>query len=225
MLASAGTRTKAPFRRELRIGQTMAAVTALLLCALPALVTAALVWLSVGRPLLFRQLRCGLNGRIFTIVKFRTMHERRGADGDLLPDADRLTTATRFLRAIRLDEIPQLLAIASGTMNFIGPRPLPPSVLAGFGALGVVRCSVRPGLTGWAQVNGNTRLSDRQKLALDIWYIDNRSAALDAWILILTAVALLRGERVNKKNLQDALSHLRSRRRREASLERQCRSV
>jgi lipopolysaccharide/colanic/teichoic acid biosynthesis glycosyltransferase len=214
-----------PFAKEMRIGQTAAAVLVLLACAFPALLTALLVWLSVGRPLLFRQLRSGLNGGTFTIVKFRTMHERRDADGKLLPDGERLTTATRLIRAIRMDEIPQLIAIAAGTMNFIGPRPLPPAVLKGFGELAAERCRVRPGLTGWSQVNGNTRLSDDEKLALDIWYIDNRSALLDACILMKTALTLLRGERVHEGHVADALGHLRARPRRTNLTKRQSGNV
>ena len=194
-----------------RIAQRTAALLALLAFGLPAMLTAVLVWLSLGRPLLFRQVRSGLGGASFTLVKFRTMHDLRDADGRLLPDAERETAMTRFIRAVRFDEIPQLWAIFTGDMNFVGPRPLQPSTVAAFGALGIVRCQVRPGLTGWAQVNGNTRLSDGEKLALDIWYIDHRSAALDMRILLLTAATLVRGESVSAKHLASALAHLRSR--------------
>ena len=187
-----------------RIAQRTAALLALLAFGLPAMLTAVLVRLSLGRPLLFRQVRSGLGGASFTLDKFRTMH-------DLLPDAERETAMTRFIRAVRFDEIPQLWAIFTGDMNFVGPRPLQPSTVAAFGALGIVRCQVRPGLTGWAQVNGNTRLSDGEKLALDIWYIDHRSAALDMRILLLTAATLVRGESVSAKHLASALAHLRSR--------------
>ena len=194
-----------------RTVQRAAGLFALLVFALPAMLTAALVWFSLGRPLLFRQVRSGLDGVPFTVVKFRTMHDICDADGRPLPDAERETAVTRFIRAVRFDEIPQLSAIFTGDMNFVGPRPLRPSTVAAFGALGIVRCQVRPGLTGWAQVNGNTRLSDSEKLALDIWYIDHRSAALDARILFLTAATLVCGERVNASHLATALAHLRSR--------------
>ena len=175
--------------------QRMAALLGLLVFALPAMLTAVLVWFSLGRPLLFRQIRSGLDGRLFTVVKFRTMHDFRDGDGRLLPDAERETACDPVYSRCALDEIPQLLAILAGDMNFVGPRPLQPATVATFGALGRVRCQVRPGLTGWAQVNGNTRLSDVEKLALDIWYIDHRSAALDMRILLLTAATLLRGEK------------------------------
>ncbi|WP_274630630.1 sugar transferase [Arvimicrobium flavum] len=197
--------------RRARLSQRCAAVLALVVGAIPAAITAGLIWVSLGRPLLFRQVRSGLGGRPFTIVKFRTMHDLRDARGELLADADRQTPLSRLIRAVRLDEIPQLLAIAGGDMNFVGPRPLPPSVLAAFGALGRARCAIRPGLTGWAQVNGNTRLSDIDKIALDLWYIDHRSAKLDAWILVLTAFTVLRGERINQRRLTEARADLHRR--------------
>jgi lipopolysaccharide/colanic/teichoic acid biosynthesis glycosyltransferase len=191
-----------------RAGQCLGAVLALLVFGPSALLTVMFVWFSLGRPLLFRQVRSGLGGRPFTVAKFRTMLEIRDGRGQLLPDAERETAVTRFIRAVRFDEIPQLLAILRGDMNFVGPRPLQPSTVAVFGTLGAVRGKVRPGLTGWAQVNGNTRLSDPEKLALDIWYIDHRSAKLDAWILLLTAVTVLRGERRSMKHIASALAHL-----------------
>jgi lipopolysaccharide/colanic/teichoic acid biosynthesis glycosyltransferase len=192
-------------------GQRVAALFTLLMVVLPAAVTAALIWLSLGRPLLFRQVRSGLGGRPFTLVKFRTMHDLRDGDGKLLPDCKRETRITRSIRRLRLDEIPQLVAILDGDMSFVGPRPLQPATVASFGALGHVRCSVRPGLTGWAQVNGNTNLTDSEKLALDIWYVDHRSKSLDARILLLTAAVILRGERVSASALRSAQANLSTR--------------
>ncbi|MDZ5696493.1 sugar transferase [Chelativorans sp. M5D2P16] len=192
-------------------GRRGTALMALGVAAIPAALTALLVWVSLGRPLLFRQLRTGLEGRTFTVVKFRTMKDLRDGEGQLLPDRLRETAITRLVRLLRLDEIPQLLAILNGHMNFIGPRPLQPWTVAQFGPLGVLRNQVRPGLTGWAQVNGNTRLSDTDKLALDIWYIENRSRVLDAWILVLTLVTLLRGERVGERQLAMARERLAAR--------------
>ena len=191
-----------------QVGQSVAALSALLLVALPAALTAALIYFSLGRPLLFRQVRSGLAGRPFTVVKFRTMHDLRDAEGQLLPDNRRETRVTRFIRRLRLDEIPQLLAILNGDMSFVGPRPLKPDTVVAFGTLGHVRNSVRPGLTGWAQVNGNTCLTDLEKLAFDIWYVDHRSRSLDARILMLTAAVMLRGERINAKELRSAQAHL-----------------
>lgn len=194
-----------------RIVQSAAALAALSVLALPAVFAAGLLWMSLGRPLLFRQARSGLDGQPFTLIKFRTMHDIRDAAGQLLPDAERETAVSRFIRAVRLDEIPQLLMVLKGNMNVVGPRPLRPATIESFGALGRVRSQVRPGLTGWAQINGNTRLTDAEKLALDIWYIDHRSVALDVRILLLTIKTLLLGERIDAKNLAKATAHLASR--------------
>jgi lipopolysaccharide/colanic/teichoic acid biosynthesis glycosyltransferase len=187
------------------------AILALMVAALPALITALAVRIVLGRPLMFRQIRSGLGGREIVLSKFRTMHDLRDREGRLLPDSERHTRFTRFVRAVRLDEFPQLFSILKGDMDFIGPRPLQPATIASFGAAGVIRGAVRPGLTGWAQVNGNTRLTDWEKIALDIWYIDHRSALLDLRIVLLTAATVLTGERVNRRNLDVALSHLQSR--------------
>lgn len=158
------------------------------------LVVAAILFSQLGAPVMFRQTRAGKNGRVIVVSKFRTMTDDRDASGTLLPDDLRQTRMTRFIRRLRLDELPQLLAVLQGRMSLVGPRPLLPLTVAGFGQLGVVRNSVRPGLTGWAQVSGNTRLSDDEKLALDLWYVAHRSLWLDLRILAETALVPLRGE-------------------------------
>lgn len=168
----------------------------LLLAAVPMAATAIVVWLDLGSPILFRQRRAGHAGRNFMIVKFRTMTNERDEFGALLADDLRMTAATRWLRRMRLDELPQLFAVFAGHMSFVGPRPLLPDTIAAMGELGRQRCSVRPGLTGWSQVSGNTRLSLAQKLSLDIWYVRHRTIALDLRILLETAFVLARGERV-----------------------------
>jgi lipopolysaccharide/colanic/teichoic acid biosynthesis glycosyltransferase len=173
----------------------MVAVIGLSLLA-PFLLLFALVLLLVeGRPVLFVQTRSGLGGRPFRLVKFRTMNDARGACGTLLPDAERTTSAGRLLRATRIDELPQLWNMLLGDMSLIGPRPLLPVTIAAAGEAGRERGLVRPGVTGWAQVNGNTLLSDADKIALDIWYIRNRSVGLDLRILARTLLVSLRGER------------------------------
>ena len=187
------------------------ASAAIAIAAIPAILTAGAVWLTLGRPLLFRQFRCGLGGRAFSIVKFRTMHDVRDSEGRPLPDRERETAVTRFIRRMRFDEIPQLLAVLSGDLAFVGPRPLRPETIAAFGPLGVIRCAVLPGLTGWAQVNGNTRLSDREKLALDIWYVDHSSLGLDLKILLRTLNMLVFGERMDRGALAAAEAHLAAR--------------
>ena len=157
------------------------------------LVAAILRW-RLGSPVMFRQTRAGKDGRIIVLSKFRTMTDARDAAGTLLPDELRQTRLTRLIRRLRLDELPQLLDVLRGHMSLVGPRPLLPVTVAGFGSLGELRNSVRPGLTGWAQVSGNTRLSDEEKLALDLWYVTHRSLALDLRILAETVLVPIRGE-------------------------------
>ncbi|MGN6468287.1 MAG: sugar transferase [Rhizobiaceae bacterium] len=190
-------------------GQAMASrviSVLLLILTLPFwVVAAAIVWASLGRPLFFYQSRSGIGARPFLICKFRTMHEWRDASGALLPDALRETPATRMMRMTRIDELPQLVSIAKGDMAFIGPRPLLPATIAELGELGRLRCTVLPGLSGWAQVNGNTRLSNDEKLALDLWYVRNRSLWLDLLILVRTVGVALWGESIDHRHLGDAL--------------------
>ncbi len=160
---------------------------------------------------MFRQIRAGLNGREILVPKYRTMSDARNSAGDLLPDEQRQTAFTRVIRRLRLDELPQLLVVLRGQMALVGPRPLLPSTLAGFGALGDMRNSVRPGLTGWAQVNGNTRLTNAEKLALDLWYVAHRSPALDLRVLAETVLVPLRGEIRDDARLQAATDWARDR--------------
>lgn len=158
------------------------------------IVVALMVWAAAGRPVMFVQTRAGKGGKPFRIRKFRSLTDARGPDGDLLPDDDRHMALTPFLRRSRLDELPQLLSILAGDMALVGPRPLLPETIESFGALGVRRCSVRPGVTGWAQVSGNTALSNGEKLTLDLWYAAHRSLALDLRILAETVGVVIFGE-------------------------------
>lgn len=184
---------------------------AIVLMIVPIILTALVTRLVLGPPILFRQMRIGQNMQPFTLLKFRTMHDSRDTMGNLLPDHVRETAISRFMRKIRVDEFPQLFAIASGRMSFIGPRPLLPATVYVMGDLGKLRCRVRPGLSGWAQVNGNTRLSDAQKLTLDIWYVDHRCLRLDLLILLKTAATLVRGERINQRHLTEAETYVAAR--------------
>jgi lipopolysaccharide/colanic/teichoic acid biosynthesis glycosyltransferase len=189
------------------IGATLAVVA--LAVASPAMALVALVVRAdLGAPVLFSQRRAGRGGEPFTIWKFRTMRDARNAAGEQLPDAARMTRIGGLLRRLRIDELPQLLAIVSGRMAWIGPRPLLPATIAAMGARGEARCRLRPGLTGWAQVSGNTRLSDDEKLALDLWYVQRKSAALDARILLDTALVVLLGERRRERRIAEAMSAL-----------------
>jgi lipopolysaccharide/colanic/teichoic acid biosynthesis glycosyltransferase len=195
-------------KRAGTILRRLVAAAALVLSSPVLLLTAAIVWVCLGRPLMFRQTRSGLDGQPFNVWKFRTMHDWTDSGGQLLPDEERQTSITRMLRRLRLDELPQLLAIAKGEMAFVGPRPLLPATIKSFGRLGELRGAVPPGLTGWAQVNGNTRLSNDQKLALDLWYVQNRGWKLDALILVQTLLVVLRGERLNDGNLAKAAASM-----------------
>ena len=154
-------------------------VTAPLWMAAVALASLA-VYAAMGRPVFFRQERAGLGGRPFRILKLRTMRDGAGTD------AERLTRVGRFLRKTSLDELPQLFQVLAGTMSLVGPRPLPVRYLPRYTPEEARRHDVRPGITGWAQVNGRNAISWDEKLALDVWYVDHRSLALDAKILWLT---------------------------------------
>lgn len=164
-----------------------------------------LVLSSLGRPILFRQVRCGRLGQPFVLYKFRTMRDDRDEAGRLLPDEERVTAVGAFLRRTRLDELPGLLNIAKGEMAFVGPRPLLPETIEELGDKGRRRSLVRPGMTGWAQVNGNTLLSLDEKVALDLWYIDHAGLWLDLTILQRTLLVMIGGER-RTKTLREELS-------------------
>lgn len=180
-----------------------------LLCSTPLMLAlSAGIWVTLGRPLIFAQTRAGLGLREFTIKKFRTMHDMRDASNKLLPDEARQTSFTRIVRRLRLDELPQLVSVLSGDMALVGPRPLMLSTNLEFGEFGRLRCSVLPGLTGWAQVNGNTQLTTRQKLALDVWYVNHQSVTFDLYILLLTVRTLICGERKNRTRLAAAEDYL-----------------
>jgi lipopolysaccharide/colanic/teichoic acid biosynthesis glycosyltransferase len=167
-------------------------------------VVSVIIVAAIGRPVFFTQTRAGLGGVPFRLVKFRTMTESKGPDGRLLDDALRVNAVTKLVRRTRVDEIPQLWSIIRGDMALVGPRPLLPATIAEFGPAGVERCRVRPGLTGWAQVSGNTRLTDSEKLDLDLWYVANRTLALDLRILAETVRVAIVGERRNAERLATA---------------------
>ena len=174
-----------------RLFDLVTALLALLLLALPLLALAWLIRRKLGSPVLFRQVRPGLNGKPFTMVKFRTMTDERGLDGALLPDAQRLTPFGRFLRASSLDELPELWNVLRGEMSLVGPRPLLMEYLPLYSPEQARRHEVRPGITGWAQVNGRNAISWADKFALDVWYVDHRSLWLDVRILWMTVRKVL----------------------------------
>ncbi len=168
------------------------------LATLPlGLALAAAVRLSLGTPILFDQRRPGLGGEIFVIRKFRTMNDARDEAGRPLSDEGRLTRFGRFLRRTSLDELPELWSVIRGEMSLVGPRPLLPRYLERYTPWQARRHSVRPGLTGWAQVNGRNAVSWEEKLALDVWYVDNVSLGLDLRIIARTVVVALTGRGVS----------------------------
>lgn len=157
------------------------------------------ILVSQGRPVLFSQTRPGFKGRPFRLLKFRSMSDARGPGGVLLPDGERLTRFGRFLRATSLDELPELWNVLVGDMSFVGPRPLLMEYLPLYTAAQARRHEVRPGLTGWAQVNGRNALPWQQRFELDIWYVDHRSFWLDLRIMALTVRKVLSREGISEQ--------------------------
>ena len=155
------------------------------------LVVAILVRLKLGSPVLFIQERPGLRAKRFRMVKFRTMTDARGPDGELLPDEQRLTPFGRFLRATSLDEFPEMWNVLIGDMSVVGPRPLLMRYVPRYSPFQARRMEVKPGVTGWAQVNGRNLLSWDEKFALDVWYVDRRTFWLDMKIVVLTFFKVL----------------------------------
>jgi lipopolysaccharide/colanic/teichoic acid biosynthesis glycosyltransferase len=214
-VASAGTPT--PAGAAARLGRAVkrsldvaAAASGLLLLSPIMLAAAALVALEDGRPVLYRQRRVGRSGRQFELLKFRSMRvndvpvEVLGQPGDAHP---LLLRSGRVLRRLKVDELPQLLNVLRGEMSLVGPRPTIPEQVERYGPFERRRLLVRPGLTGWAQVNGNTLLSWPERIVLDVWYVDHWSLRLDVRILVDTISVVLLGERRNESALHQALTH------------------
>jgi sugar transferase EpsL len=183
--------------RTKRLLDVVVAVTLLILLSPVLCVIAALVAAAMGRPVLFRQQRPGLGGKAFTIVKFRTMRDATDASGNPLPDAQRITRLGRFLRRTSLDELPELVNILRGDMSLVGPRPLLLEYLPRYTDEQMRRHEVRPGITGWSQVNGRNALTWDEKFALDVWYVDHRSMRLDLQILLKTIGNVVKGEGIS----------------------------
>jgi sugar transferase EpsL len=161
------------------------------------IVIALLVCINIGSPVVFRQERPGLGGRPFKLLKFRTMSDLVDEDGVLLPDEQRLTKLGQILRKYSLDELPQLINVVRGDLSFVGPRPLLMQYLERYTPEQARRHEVKPGITGWAQVNGRNAISWEEKFKLDVWYVDNVSLWLDLKILWLTVVKVLRADGIS----------------------------
>lgn len=190
----AGQEGQRPERRlyPKRLFDVVVSATALVLLAPLIAVVAVAVRARLGSPIFFRQARPGLRGAPFTLVKFRSMVSTVEKDGRVLTDAERMTGFGRFLRSTSLDELPELWNVLKGDMSLVGPRPLLLQYLPLYSSFQMRRHEVRPGLTGWAQVNGRNALDWQQRFALDVWYVDHVSFALDLKILFLTLVQVLR---------------------------------
>lgn len=175
-----------------------AVIGLLLLSPLFVIVTIGLYFANQGKPFFF-QLRPGKNEKIFKIIKFKTMNDKKDSQGNLLSDAERLTKVGMFVRKASLDEIPQLLNVLKGEMSLIGPRPLLPEYLSLYNEEQKRRHEVKPGITGWAQVNGRNTISWEQKFEYDVWYVKNLSFLLDIKILFLTIKKVFKSEGINSK--------------------------
>lgn len=169
-----------------RLFDIVASALGLLLLSIVIAVVAWKIRCKLGSPVLFRQVRPGLDGKPFEMIKFRTMRDAVDAQGNSLPDSDRMTPFGSFLRASSLDELPELWNVLKGDMSLVGPRPLLMEYLPLYSPEQYRRHEVRPGVTGWAQINGRNALSWEEKFKLDVWYVDNRSLWLDLKILFLT---------------------------------------
>jgi len=179
----------------------LASLLALAVLSPLVLLIAGLVRIKLGSPVFFAQLRPGLKARPFRIWKFRTMTDGRDGSGNLLPDADRLTGFGRWLRASSLDELPELWNVLRGDMSLIGPRPLLTQYLERYSPEEARRHEVRPGLTGWAQINGRNATTWEERLRLDVWYVDHRNFLFDLRILFKTVTKVLRKEGINSPNV------------------------
>jgi lipopolysaccharide/colanic/teichoic acid biosynthesis glycosyltransferase len=160
-----------------------------------------LIYIKMGSPILFRQVRPGLKGRPFTIYKFRTMIEEKGKDGRRLSDSERLTPLGRWLRKTSIDELPQLLNVVKGDLSFVGPRPLLMEYLSRYTPEQARRHEVKPGITGWAQINGRNAIDWEERFKLDVWYVDNHSLWLDMKILLRTFIEVWKGRGVSSQGM------------------------
>jgi len=182
-----------------RVFDVVLSIAALMIAAPLLLFLALQIKRKTGSPILFRQNRPGLRSKPFRLVKFRTMLEECDDFGNLLPDSERLSDFSKFLRSTSLDELPELWNVVKGDMSLVGPRPLLMEYVDLYSPEQNRRHEVRPGITGWAQVKGRNNLSWDEKFALDVWYVDNRSMMLDIKILLLTIVKVIRREGISQE--------------------------
>jgi sugar transferase EpsL len=193
-MSSNRSKSKFYFSCGKRVLDLALTIPALIALSPVLIVTAILVRIQLGSPVLFRQIRPGLHENLFAIFKFRTMTNTRDAKGNLLPDKQRLTAFGKFLRKNSLDELPQLLNVVKGDMSLVGPRPLLVEYLNRYNSEQHRRHDVKPGITGWAQINGRQDLKLSQRIELDVWYVVNQSLLLDIKILFRSAIVVFHGK-------------------------------
>ena len=179
----------------------------LVILAIPFLIIAIIIKMTSKDPVFFKQHRPGKNGKLFRLYKFRTMNELKNKNGNLLPDEERLTKIGRFLRRFKLDELPEFWNVLKGEMSLVGPRPTIPKQIQYYNKFQKRRLLMIPGMTGWAQINGNTILNWDKRIILDVWYVDHCSLLLDLYIMIRTLSVILFGEHPNERALEEAIEY------------------
>ena len=182
-----------------RLIDIISSLMGLILAGPIMVIVAIIIYFTMGKPVFFKQTRPGLKGKPFVIYKFRTMLDLRDKSGNLLPDEKRLTTIGKFLRSTTLDELPEFWNVLKGDMSLVGPRPLLMEYLNRYTPEQARRHEVKPGITGWAQVNGRNAISWEEKFKLDVWYVDNWSIWLDIKIIVITIWKILKREGINQE--------------------------
>ena len=185
-----------------RIFDLIVSIILLLIFIIPILLISIVVLISMGSPILFKQKRPGLHGKPFYIYKFRTMTNETDEHGNLLPNEQRITKLGKVLRKLSLDELPQLFNVLKGDISLVGPRPLLMEYLPLYNEEQARRHEVKPGITGWAQVNGRNAITWEERFELDVWYVDNQSFWLDIKILLLTVLKVFKREGINPEDKQ-----------------------
>lgn len=181
-----------------RLFDLVAATSSLIILSPLLILIGTFVRMRIGKHVLFHQVRPGQHGKPFTIYKFRTMKDKQDEDGNLLPDSERLTSLGRFIRKTSLDEVPELFNVIKDDMSIVGPRPLLMQYLERYTSEQARRHEVKPGITGWAQVNGRNAITWEEKFKYDVWYVDNLSLWLDIKIIFMTIIKVIKGEGINQ---------------------------
>lgn len=183
-----------------RLFDIITSIIILLVFSIPIIITGLIIYFRLGSPVIFKQKRPGLHGKPFYIYKFRTMTNETDSEGNLLPNEERITATGKIMRKLSLDELPQLFNVLKGDISLVGPRPLLMEYLPLYNKEQARRHDVRPGITGWAQVNGRNNISWEERFKLDVWYVDNQSFLLDIKILFLTVLKVFKREDINPDN-------------------------